>query len=241
MKKFFALLVMVLTVSLALSADIYIKSTMHQDAMAVMGQNTPARDDTAESWIGDDKFAMISGAQSFIMDLKKNVMYIVNPKNKSYVEATLPLDFSKLLPPEAAAMAGMFKMTATVKPTGETKTVGQWNCTGYDVTLSVMGMPMNMKVWASTDVPFDFNAFNAKIYGNLLKGQMRLDDASVQEMMKIKGYQIASETSMDMMGMKMHMTSEVLEIGKKTPPANIYAPPSDYTKKDTLSLDEIKR
>lgn len=237
MKKFFALMALVLMAALSLSADIYVKQMTHTDGM--MGQ--PATDVIQEQWISDNAFASVSSDQSIIMDMKKNLMYMINHKAKTYVESTLPMDLTKLLPPEFAAMAGMMMMTATVSPTTQTKKVGQWDCTGYDVTITIMGAPMKMRLWATTDVPFDYNQFNAKIWGNLLKGQMMLDEASVQEMMKIKGFQIASEMSGEIMGVKFNTTTEVLEISKKNPPANVYAPPAGYAKKDKLSMEDLQR
>jgi len=241
MKKLFTCLALVLAVTLSLSADIYIKSKTHTDAMSVMGQNTPAQDSTSEQWIGDDKFASVGGDQAFIIDLKKSLGWIINTKAKTYVETPLPLDMSKLLPPEAAAFAGMMKMSATVAATTETKKVGSWNCVGYDVNLSMTMFAMKMKVWASTDVPFDVNAFNSKIWGNLVKGQMMMDDASVKEMAKIKGFQIATETTGDIMGAKMRSTTEVVEITKKDAPAGIYSVPAGFTKTATLSMDALQK
>ena len=237
MKKLFVLTTLVLMVALSLSADIYVKQKTHTDGM--MGQ--PATDVIQEQWISDNAFASVSADQSIVMDMKKNMMYMINHKSKTYVETTLPMDLTKLLPAEFAAMAGMMMMTATVSPTTETKKVGQWNCTGYDVSITVMSMPMKMRVWATTDVPFDYNQFNAKIWGNVLKGQMMLDENSVKEMMKIKGFQIANEMSGEMMGMKFSTNTEVLEISKKNPPANVYAAPAGYTKKDKLSMDDLQR
>jgi len=237
MKKFIVLTALVLMAALSLSADIYVKQKTHTDG--IMGQ--PATDVIQEQWISENAFASVSADQSIIMDMKKNLMYMINHKAKTYVESTLPMDLTKLLPPEFAAMAGMMMMTATVSPTTQTKKVGQWNCTGYDVTITVMGMPMKMLLWATTDVPFDYDQFNAKIWGNMLKGQMMFDDASVKEMMKIKGFQIASETSGEMMGVKFNTTTEVLEISKKNPPANVYAPPAGYAKKDKLSMEDLQK
>jgi len=242
MKKFIVMLVLIAAVALSLSAaDVYIKTKTHTDAMSVMGQNTPAQDTISEAWIGDDMFATITADQTMIFDLKKNMAYFVNPKAKTYVETPLPLDFAKILPPEAAAMAGMLKMTATVAPTTETKKIGSWNCTGYDVNLSIMGMAMKMRAWVSTDVPFDAVAFNAKFLGNMLKGQMRLDDASAKEFAKMKGYQIASEMTGDIMGAKMRNTSEVVEITKKAAPAGTYAVPAGFAKKATLDMDALQK
>lgn len=241
MKKFLICLMMISVVALSLSADVYVKSKTHSDAMSVMGQNTPAKDGFNEQWIGDDKFAAVSDDQSYILDFKKNIGYIVNHKSKSYIETPLPLDLAKLLPPEAAAFAGMMKMSATVSPTNELKKIGQWNCTGYDATITVMGMAMKMKIWASTDVGFDVTPYNSKIFQNIIKGQMMLDDASVKEMMKIKGFQISSETSGEIMGAKMKSTNDVVEIAKKDAPANLYAVPAGYAKKATLDMSEIRR
>jgi hypothetical protein len=60
-------------------------------------------------------------------------------------------------------------------------------------------------------------------------------------MMKIKGFQIASEMSGEIMGMKFNTTTEVLEISKKNPPANVYSAPAGYAKKDKLSMEDIQR
>lgn len=241
MKKFAVLLAIVAVAALSLHADVYIKSKTHTDAMSVMGQNTPASDTVSESWISDNAFATVTPDQTIIIDLAKNVAWFVNPKSKTYVETPLPLDFTKILPPQAAAMAGMLKMTATVAPTAETKKIGSWNCTGYDVNLTIMGMAMKMRSWVSADVPFDYASFNTKFLANMLKGQMRLDDASVKEFAKMKGYTVASEMNGDIMGAKMHTTTEVMEISKKPAIAGVYGIPAGFTKTSSLSLEDLQK
>ncbi|MHB8054935.1 MAG: hypothetical protein ACYDH3_06770 [Candidatus Aminicenantales bacterium] len=240
MKKLIVGMIIVAFAALSLSADIYIKSKTHTDAMTMMGQTTPASDSNSELWIGDNAMAMISASSMTVIDLGKNMFYMANMKSKSYVETPLPLDFAKLLPPQMASMASMIIMSATVAPTNETKKVGIWNCSGYDMTMTVMGMPMKTKVWASADVPFDTAKFAEKFLPAMTKGMMRLDDASVKEMMKIKGYQVASETNAEIMGAKIHTTSEVLEITKKSAPAGTYAVPAGFTKKATLDMSEMQ-
>jgi hypothetical protein len=169
-------------------------------------------------------------------------MYLINHKDKTYLETTLPLDFSKLLPPEMAGMAAaMMKVTVTVNPTGQTKTIGQWNCSGYDVSMSMMMMPMKMQVWATTDVPFDVNKFMEKMYSNVLMAQLRLDEAAIKEMQKVKGFWIASETSGEMMGAKIRSTTEVAEISKENPPAGVYSVPAGYTKQEKLSMKQMQQ
>jgi hypothetical protein len=240
MKKLCVFFSLVLMLAAFARADVYIKSKTHTDAFAVMGQSQPAKDETTEQWMGDDRFATITPEMTFIVDLKKNMLYWINHGNKTYLESTLPFDMAKLLDPQMAQMMGqMMKMTVTVTPNNQTKTIGQWECSGYDVAMNMMMMPMKMSVWASTDVPFDVDKF-MKLYMNVMKAQLRLDDAAVQEMMKVKGYWIATEMNADIMGAKMHNTTEVVEISNKTPGALVYSVPAGYTKKDKLTMEDMQ-
>jgi len=240
MKKALTVISLLLLLTAAASADIYVKSKVHTDAMAMMGRNVPAKDMMNEQWFNDNQFAFLGGDTSIIVDLGKNVLDLINNTTKTYVESPLPFDFTQLLDPQMAQMMGqMMKMTVTVAPNGQTKTIGQWKCSGYDVTINMMMAPLKLAVWASTDVPFDLAKFG-KLYANLMKAQMRLDDASVAEMQKVKGYWISSETSMDMMGAKIHSTSEVLEISKKPAAAGVYSVPAGYAKKDKLSMQDMQ-
>ena len=238
MKKILFTVFLVLAISVLLSADVYIKSNVHTDAFAMMGQNQPAKDEVMEQWIGNNQLVNKTGDKIMIMDMNKNVMFIVNPKEKSYVETTLPLDMSKLVPKEASQMMSMMKVTVKVTPNGQTQKISKWNCSGYDVDMNMMMMQMKMKVWATTDVPFDWKAF-AKMYANVSKMQF-MDDNAIAEFMKINGYQVASEMTMNMMGSNMKVTTQVVEITKKDAPAGIYTVPPGFTKKDSLSLQDLR-
>jgi hypothetical protein len=240
MKKLCVFFSLVLVLAASAGADIYIKSKVHTDAFSMMGQSQPAKDETSEQWLGDDKFATITPGMSFVVDLKKNIFYWINHGNKTYVEAKLPFDFASLLDPQMAQMMSqMMKMTVTVTPNGQTKTIGQWNCSGYDVAINMMMMPMKMSVWATTDVPFDVEKFQ-KLYANVIKAQLRLDDAAVDELMKVKGYWIATEMNAEIMGAKMHNTTEVVEITKRSPDPSVYQVPAGYTKKDKLTMQDVQ-
>jgi hypothetical protein len=241
MKKIVLALLFLVCSTPAFAADVYVKVKTHTDPMAVMGQTTPARDDIQEMWISGSKMAMVQQDRTSVVDLEKNVMYLVNHGDKSYIETALPVDFAKLLPPEAASMAGMMQMKATVTPGAETRKIGQWDCTSYDATMSMMGMTMRMKIWASTQVSFDLATFTAKMLPAVMQSQMGIDAASIKEFAKIKGYQIATETTGDVMGAKMRTTTEVMEIVQKAAPAGTYDPPAGYAKKSTLNLKDLQR
>jgi hypothetical protein len=236
----FALLILLLA-SPAFAADVLVRIKTHSDPMTIGGQSQPARDSVAEQWYGPGKTAQISGDGGFIVDLGKNVVYMVNHRSKSYVPLTIPIDIVKILPPEVAAQAPMMQMTATVSPTTETRTIGAWRCLGYDVTLTMMGMPMTMRVWASTDVPATLLDFSAKVTPVFLQGQMRLTDESMKEFAKIKGFQVATELTATVMGAEMRTTTEVVEIVEKPAPAGTFEPPAGYAQKATLSMQDLQR
>jgi hypothetical protein len=238
MKKALFVLIVVLAAAMLLPADVYIKTNVHTDAFSMMGQNQPAKDEVTEQWANNSQLANKTGDRVMIMDMNKKVMYVVNLKEKTYVETSLPLDMAKLLPPEAASMAAMMKVTVKVTPNGQSKKINQWNCSGYDVDMNMMMMQMKMKVWATTDVPFDWKMFS-KMYSNVSKMQF-MDDAAIAEFGKIAGYQVGSEMSMDMMGSKMRVTSQVVEISQKPAPAGTYAVPAGFRKEKTLSMDDMR-
>ncbi len=236
MKKFISLLIALSFLSTLAAADIHIKAKSHTDAFTVMGQPQPEKNVVTEQWIGDDRFASHDPEQSIIIDGKKNLLYFINHKEKTYLETPLPLDLSKLVPPEFAQMLSMMKMTVTVNPLSQTKTIGSWKCSGYEVNLTVMMMSFKMTVWASTEVPFNVDQFMDKYFNNLMKLQLRVDEASLAELRKIKGYWIAYEQTGEVMGAKMRSTFEVTEITKEAPPASAYAVPSGYQKTDRLKM-----
>jgi hypothetical protein len=166
---------------------------------------------------------------------------MVNHRDRSYVPMPVPIDITKVLPPELAPMASRMQMTATVTPSSETRTIGSWPCAAYDVSLTVMGMPMSMRVWASAEVPAALLEYASEVTPVFLQGQMRLTDASVKEFAKIKGFQLATELTADVMGARMRTTTEVVEIVEKPAPAGTFAPPAGYVQKATLSLQDLQR
>jgi hypothetical protein len=241
MKKLSVLFLLVVLATPAFASDVLVRVRSHSDATVIGGQPQPARDDVTEQWYGDGKTAQSGPDAGLIVDLGNNIAYIVNHRDKSYVPLPLPMDITKILPPEIQSMAPMMQMSAAVTPTAETKKVGAWSCKGYDVTLTVMGMAMTMRIWASTEVPAALVDFSAKVTPAFLQGQMRLTGESLREFAKIQGFHVASELTADLMGARMHTTTETIEIVEKDAPAGTFEPPAGYTKKATLSLQDLQR
>jgi len=239
MKKSILCLVLFIISLAFVHADVYVKSVTHNDAIEMMGQKQPARDINQEQWLAGNKMAVIMPEQTTVLDLDVNKMYIIYPGSKTYVETELPFDLAKILPPQAAQMLSMMKVTAKVTPTGETKQVDKWSCKGYNVDMNMSMMQMSMKVWATQDVPFDFKAYQEKIFPYLRKismGAMNLDDATLNEFKKIDGFQVLSEVSVKVMGTEVKSYTKVLEISEKPAPAAVFTVPAGFTKQDKMNL-----
>ncbi|MBN2244088.1 MAG: hypothetical protein JW793_15490 [Acidobacteria bacterium] len=241
MKQVFAALLLILSASTFAAADGYVKTRSHTDPISMMGQNQPARDTVTEQWIGDGRVATVTEDTTTIVDVENKVLYIINHRDKTYVSANLPLDFSQLVPPQMAEMIQNMKVTFTVTPTGQKKTIGSRSCDGYDVDLNMVMMPMKMKMYATSDVPFDYRNYMKNFYSTLVKTQMiGIDEASIGELGKIDGFVISQEMTGDMMGAKIRQNSEVVEIAEKPAPAGIYSVPDGYTRKGTLTMEELQ-
>ena len=106
----------------------------------------------------------------------------------------------------------------------------------------MMMFKVKTKVWASNQVPFDWKTFMNQGYMEMSKVTMRLNEQSTQELLKIDGFWIKSETTMDIMGTQAGSTQEVVEITEKAAPAGTFVVPEGYTKQDKFSREDmIKR
>ncbi len=236
MKKIAILFFILIFVSGFVCADYLVKTNNHKDASSMMGSEQPASDTMSQTWIGKNVIAIISDTNTMITDLNKKVMYAINHGDKSYVEMSLPLNIDKYLGEQAKQMKMMMAgMTAVVAPTKESKKIGKWNCTAYDVKMSMSGMvDVTIKMWTTKDVPFDFKMIQ-KMMKNIMQAQGGMaGDSLMKEMSKVDGFQIYSDVTVNAMGNTMKSNSKVIEIVKKSPPAGIYSVPAGYTKKETL-------
>ncbi len=244
MKKILIIITIILVSVSFLTADIYIKTKTHTNEMNFMGKKTPAKDVISEQWLGNKIYTNVTDKQIIIIDLNKNVIYMVNPSDKTYVETTLPLDMKKLLPAQVASMMSMMKMTIKVTPTSETKVIKGWKCKGYDMDMNMTMMTMKSRLWVTKDVPFDWKKFRDEMGLETFKAamaSMSIGEDAINEFKKIDGFQVASKMTMSIMGQNVVTTSEVQEISKKAAPAGIYKVPAGYKKVEKIHMKGMGR
>ncbi len=220
------------------SADVFMKQKHHTDAMKMMGQTMPAKDEIHTIWLSGERARMDGPESSSIVRMDKNVMLLLNHKKKTYVE--IPMGQEKNTMPgmseqESATiqklMKNMPKTVITITPTGERKKINNWNCTKYIQTLSGMN---RSEIWATEDIKLNMDVFSKLLAAMTVKNPGMggaLDDAAA-EMKKIRGVTVLTVSNMEMMGTKVNSSTELLEIKEGTAPAGIFEIPAGYKKSE---------
>ncbi len=232
------------------AADNFIKQVVHTDAVEMMGQTQPARDDTSSVWLTDGKSCMIDPeGKSYIYHVADNMFYMVDHSKKTYSQ--LETDFSKSVDEAVGeaegggkseqaemmkAMAEQMKasMKVTVTPTEETKTFGDWNATKYIMEMSMPMGKTTTEMWSTEDMKIDYDAFKSVANGAM--AMMPGYEKVLAEMQKVKGIPVYSVTEMSMMGAAMKSTMEVIELSDADAPAGTFDVPEGYKKVDMMQM-----
>lgn len=236
-------IVLVVMVAGVVAADLKVTKISHRDAFTMMGQTQPATDEEQTTWIGKDRMHMMQGDSSNIVRLDTNTMIVINHSQKTYSVIDLPIDLEKFMPPGMAEqMKAMMTFEATVTPTDEYKTIGEWKARRYDIEMKSQMMTMTATWWATTDVSLDQEAFG-RMYEQVVSMQPGMADVT-DEMQKIKGLVIEQDTmiTMTMMGDNSFKTSEkTVAVEELDPPPGTYEPSVDYTEKEFNFMETMQK
>jgi hypothetical protein len=233
-----ALFVVLLSTGVA-AADIKVVKQTHQDGFTIMGQTQPPEDRQQTTWIGPNRMSMEQGDTVTIVRLDIMKLYVVDHGTKSYHVLDLPVDLSKLIPPEMQPMLAMMQFDVTVTPTDEHKQVGDWKARRYDMEMSSQMFSMKSTMWVTKVAGYDPQAFNS-MYVHLNSLQPGMADA-VKEMTKIEGLVVEQQGVMTMMGNEVGTSEKTISIDDVDAPAGTYEPPNDYTEKPFDFMARMQR
>ncbi|MFH1144701.1 MAG: DUF4412 domain-containing protein [Candidatus Eisenbacteria bacterium] len=226
-------------------ADTRILQRVHVDAMNIMGQSQPARDDTVTIWMAKDRMAVQGGGTNMILRLDLSQVYLLDHDEKSYSVLDLPIDFSKILPaddPNAAQFNQMLQMmasTTTVTPTEEHRTIGPWETRRYNMETKNQFMTILGTLWAGKDAHVDM-----EMYRSLSESMLSLNPAlkdAMTSMKKIEGVIILQEQAITVMGQTTNTLTEILEIKEADAPGEAFRVPKDYSKKEFNPMEAMGR
>lgn len=211
------------------AADKVITLKSHTDAMAMMGQKTPAKDETYKYWFGTDAVRYDAGAVSTIVNFGAKQLIQIQHEEKVYSVIELPVDFKKLVPPEMAPMmekmTEMMNATASVTETGKSGSYGGYDCKFYKVDISMAMMTTTMNTCVTKDIPFDFSKYRELVEA---QAEMFPNTKWMKELTKLEGFPVRSETTTTMMGKSFGSWQELQSVDDMAAPAGTYAAPAGY-------------
>lgn len=237
MKKIIFFIAVFLIGTLFVSADIYIKEDTHTDSYYYGGVVTPEEDATVEIWFRGNELAYITANRKVIVDGNNNRISIVNLRNRTYVETSLPLGLKNILPPEIVPLLESRQVSGTIQETGEKKKIKNWGCVAYSTTIS-QPYALEIKNWSTVDVPFDWNNLN-----KLLSPIRRLGNYSesyIERLNQIKGFVVQRDVQFFLQGTSFGSCSRVIEISQKAPSAAVYAIPEGFQKNNQLTIQDLQ-
>ena len=203
----------------------------------------PAEDSARETWIGDGRLADVTEGRRIVVDLDRGMFLFVNRAESTYVETPLPLDLAAVFSEEENARLTMFKRRGTVEPGGESKTVGERSCTSYTVNdwLIYDDSKLNERdivMWVTTDLPFEWAAVRRMMVE--LERIGNLGEEYIEARGAIEGFPISAEETTYTEGIAIPTRHTVTELEEREPPAGIYDVPDGFTKKDLLTLQDLR-
>ncbi len=241
------LLMAVLILPTAASADVYMKQLSHTDAYTMNGQNYEPVNDTVEMWLSGDKAKLESNEAIVIARKDQNVVYFIDPATKTYSEVKYS-DLGNAKAMMAAqgvdtanaeqmkmmeSMMAMMQVKATVTPTDSTKEIEAYKTKKYDVDLQMGTASAKSVYWVTGDIKVDYDLL-AKLT-NMMILQMPGAAAAIDELKKMEGVPVESETTVNVMGSEMKTSMKLLSYDEKTVPASAFELPEGLTEKKMSS------
>lgn len=212
------------------AADTVLTIADHTDAFSMMGQTTPAEDDTFYYWFGADATRYDMGETSVILRLDRKQFYLVNHEEKTFSALDLPIDFDKLAGPEMAPMMQMMAKTMaasmTVTPSDRTGSFAGYTCKFHRVDLSMPMTKVSMEMCTTEDLPIDYPKYReiAIAQSELAPGQDWMREMTE----KVKGFPLRTDSTATTMGTPVKSWQELKQVEEKAAPAGHYDPPAGY-------------
>ena len=224
-------------------ADTCLKQVRHMDEYYYGGMVTPEEITDIEIWLGGKKMAYITPTQHIIVDIENGLLVFGNKRDSTYVESKLPFDWDDVLDEESVGILAEYRTEGVVKEANETKSVLGHDCKGYLVETWVEsgGQRYNErveKVWMTTGLAIDWEAYD-KISTNGLKLQ-NYDDTLLAAFSGIEGIPLMVDADVYMQGFSVKSVEETVEITETQPESEVYVLPSYFTRKDKLTMADLR-
>jgi len=198
---------------------------------------------TTTQYFGTNKFRTSNGTNDTIFDVSTGTITFVDNKDKSYWQTSQAemMDAFKQLDEQMKASGGggmgamMEKMMGGNPPVVVTKGTQPRTIAGYQTEdwVATAG-DWKYELWTTTDLALPTQYYDAMKAPMAAMGPMGKRFLTLfEEMKKIKGFPLATTTSLKFMGKAQNTTTEATEVKKGAIPASAFEVPAGYKKKDS--------
>ena len=238
MRRVTILLLALILLPATVSADLYLRTMIHTDATYHHGAVVPAEDSETELWIGDGKMSYDDESRRFLFDLDEGKLIIMEMADSGYVETDLPLDLTKIVPPDYVERLAMFPITGKVSILGETREVRGRECRSYMIYhfIDYNDIKYNeteRTVWACDDLGIDERFEKAWLATMFTMNNFKPE--LIEQIVEAGGWELLSSSVRYSEGQQVHSGREVVEIEEREPPEGVYTVPSWFRKKDYIN------
>jgi hypothetical protein len=243
MKTEISLLALVLLYPAVCGADTRVTIQSHTDEYYFAGQVTPAIDGRTELWFGGTRFAWVTSARTYVLDVAESTLVYINQSDSTFAETKLPFDWQSVVSEETLAFLTRYRRHGTVEETGETRKIGEWNCKAYEIVSWIdvedgRYDEREEKIWVSRDPPVDWS-----LYDETRRDILRFsnyEDGLIEQMMKIEGLRVDSEAKAYVRGFSVNSYDRVTAVEETTAPEGLYSVPEGFKKKAELTLQDLR-
>jgi hypothetical protein len=188
---------------------------------------------TTTQYLGDDRMRMADGNNDIVLDLSDGKMIFIDHKKKRYSETTFDevRQHVARLEEMTAANPMMERMMGSpgeieIQKTSETRKIAGYGCTKYILS---MGDSFRQTAWLTDELDFPVEYYDASKALFAMMGPMATRfEKMVDEMKKIGGFPLATDSKMSFMGRDSSTSSEVIEVRKGAIADDAFSPPAGY-------------
>jgi len=191
----------------------------------------------SETWVGDDIIATTERGKTAIIDRRNNQMTYIDHKHRFWMETSLPIDVTRDLSENSLERRHERRSSGEVTETRRTRRILKRKCREYHVHSWYAGngrihTEENIKVWASTEMPFDLSLYDEMLYN--LRLIYNRDPLYISELEKIKGFQMGIELRAGNFFMGRRYADETVKVESLTPPPGTFTPPVGYERREKI-------
>lgn len=200
------------------------------------GPRRLATADTLSLWLAPDLARRDSRDGSLLVDLERQVLTMVDHRNRTYVSGTTAEVFAELAAladdstrsrdRKTRQLKSLLDVDARVVDTGDEDVIDGYQCRRWVVEQRFGSQHTTSEVWLTTDLDVDFTLLQRATQPAL--AALPGGEAALAELSRLQGVPVWSTAVMQIMGRQTRSETRLVQAVLDTVPLSFFQPPADY-------------